>query len=274
MITLVVFSKDRAMQLDSLLRSVGDHCTGIDDVVVIADATSDLHERAYDQLAFDGTLLRQRALDVSLGVALAYALKRAEHVSFAVDDMIFYRPSDFGWAAKELDTEKAFVWSWRLGRRNNCVIDTCDGSFWCGPPGYAWHVDGSLYRTADYARTLERFYPQWREARTPNDLEGTVAMRADEWAPGILHLGPIEPTCMTWQINQAHVTPGVRRAPFTAVSETQLDALAEAYLAGRRVDNERLYADLSWTVRFQKRPGRAHVEACEESAAFYASLIR
>ena len=272
------------MQLDSLLRSVKDHCVGIDSIWVMMKSSSALHFEANNRVCVQHqtvkghpsiTLLEQEDELGGLGWHMGWALKEAErgHIAFAVDDMTFYRPSDFARAAIVLGAVPGFVWSWRHGAdRLHSVRAGSD--FWRGPAGYAWHVDGSLYRGSDYLRTLDRFYPKWREARTPNDLESTVAMRADEWAHGLTHLGPLEPTCMTWQINQAHATPGVRRAPFASVPETQLDALAQAYLAGKRVYNEKLYADTSWTTRFQKQPGKTHVEASEESAAFYASLIR
>jgi len=275
MITLVVFSKDRALQCDSLLRSVKDHCTGIDEVKVIAHASTSRHEKAYWEMANDErTPFHELRMEVDkpLGTMVEELIFGSKHIAFAVDDQIFYRPSNFALAAKTLDAEKAFVWSWRYGAERPDA--ECSTGFWRGPAGYAWHVDGSLYRTADYVWTLDHFYPGWRtEARTPNDLEGVVAARA-KWSSGIIHVGPLEPTCMTWQINQAHATPGVRRAPFVVVPETQIDALAAAYLAGRRVDNEKLYADLSWTTRFQKQPGQTHVAACEEASRFYAELIR
>lgn len=287
MITLVVFSKDRAMQLDSLLRSVEDHCTGIDRTIVIAKATSPLHDRAYVELGKHYVRSMRHLWTDSpsmlgtlpvLGRLLHDAIVEnghPDHVAFAVDDMIFYRPSDFTRASTVLNSLPAFVWSWRHGAADRLDAVRAGADFWRGPAGYAWHVDGSVYLTTDYTRTLDRYYSDWRtQAKTPNDLEGVVAARAEEWSGGLTHVGPLEATCMTWQINQAHATPGVRRAPFASIPATQLDALAEAYLAGRRVDNQKLYDDLSWTTRFQKRARQEHVEACEEAAAFYASCIR
>lgn len=286
------------MQLDSLLRSIKDHCSGVERVVVIANSSSAIHTRAYlrlldehggghiiDALAWDAPIPPpskprdpfwdkvRKAVPGPLGIELSRLLPTTGYVGFAVDDMVFFRPSNYTLAAAALEGMKAFVWSWRYGvSRPNAVRAGID--FWRGPAGYAWHVDGSLYRVSDYRAMLDRFYSEWREAKTPNDLEGTVAARANEWSAGLTHLGPLMATCMTWQVNQAHATLGVRRAPFAVVAETELDTLAQAYLDGKRVDNTALYADTSWTTRFQKRPGQTHVEACEEAAAFYASLIR
>lgn len=283
------------MQLDSLLRSIDDHCIGIDNVVVAWRATAPLHQQAYAQAIKSAALAcelhfvaeTRRPLGTTLQSALrgdydlvgasgVYAASGAppDHVGFAVDDMLFYGASNFAQATAILDARSAFVWSWRRGLATRPDSVRAGIDFWLGPAGYAWHVDGSLYRTMDYMRMLDQFYPAWKSARTPNELEGVVAANSEEWSSGLVHVGPIEPTCMTWQINQAHETPSIQRAPFAAVPATELDVLAEAYLAGRRVDNKKLYADTSWTTKFQKRQGLAHVEACEEAAVFYASLIR
>jgi hypothetical protein len=289
MITLVVFSKDRAMQLDSLLRSVKDHCTGITWVAAIVAASSDLHERAYDALAPEYeelggfTMLRQRAIG-GLGSALGLACKHGDHLALAVDDQLFYAPSDFRWAVKELDTERAFVWSWRLGQGANDAADTCDGSFWqCSALssdrdyGYLWHSDGVLYKTADYTKMLDAQLPDWRTgAYTPNDLEGLVAAKRKLWAPHVgPHLGPLEPTCITWQLNLAR-RDYASGSPAFELPETRLDVLAEAYLAGKRVDNEKLYTALRENPLRWNRPGDrpTHIRACEEASLYWASCVR
>ena len=321
MITLVVFSKDRAMQLDSLLRSVKDHCTGIDWIAAVVDASSDLHERAYDKLAAEYEepggfrMLRQRAVG-SLGVALGTACKHGEHLALAVDDQLFYAPSDFKKAAFSLDEHNAFVWSWRLGLRPNrietercpCPFDEADPHWLCSAfdmaferfskklyfniswainatlsanddpnYGYLWHSDGALYRTATYTRMLDAWLPDWRTGDyTPNDLEGLVAGRAARWKPSTgPHVGPLSPTCITWQLNLA------RRAyasgsPAFELPETRLDALAQAYLDGKRVDNEKLYTALRENpLRFNQPGDRpTHVRACEEASRFWAGCVR
>lgn len=286
MITLVVFSKDRALQCDSLLRSVKDKCSGIDRVVVIAKASTSKHETAYWEMGNDERVpfheLRIE-LDKPLGRMIEELVFGSQHVAFAVDDQLFYRSSDFAFAAKTLDQERAFVWSWRLGFNPDATLsaDTCDGSFWaCSPlvghPDYRYlfHTDGALYRTPDWTAMLNEYLPDWRTGQyIPNDLEAAVAARRSEWAPTIgHHLGPLDPTCITWQLNRVQSKYG---SPASNVVDTSVDVLAEAYLAGKRVDNEKLYIDTSWTTRFNPvgvRP--THVWACAEASRFYAGLIR
>lgn len=286
MITLIIFSKDRAMQLDSLLRSVREHCTGIDDVAVIARASSELHIESYrairDTDLYDAFVCDGPGNDTPIGQHLDIALLDYSHVALAVDDQIFYAPSDFAWAAKELDTEKAFAWSWRLGQGNNAAGDTCDGSFWrCSALtddhdyGYLFHSDGALYKTFDYEVMLGHYLPDWRTGQyTPNDLEAAVAARKSDWAAKTgPHLGPLKSTCITWQLNRVQTKYG---SPAAEIPGTNVDALAAAYIAGKRVNNDILYAMLQADPLCWNPPGArpTHVYASEQASKVWASCIR
>lgn len=323
-ITLVVFSKDRAMQLDSLLRSVKDHCTGIDNVAVIAKASNQFHEMAYAAMdkTFPGPdvvmVLSTENTPEHLGAVLGHFLgiaadgrfrplrdedaayidtirnQQLTHIALAVDDQFFYAPSDFAGAAEALDQQNAFVWSWRLGELEpskfggNCLpgVEMPSPSLphWACSPlvadrdyGYVWHSDGALYKTYNYTQMLDRWLPDWRTGDyTPNDLEGLVAAKRQLWAPRVgPHLGPTKPTCITWQLNLAR-RDYASGSPAFELSETRLDALAAAYLAGKRVDNEQLYAALREDpLRFNLPGDRpTHVRACKEASRFWASAIR
>lgn len=285
MITLVVFSKDRAMQLDSLLRSVKDHCTGIDRVVPIVYASNAVHENAYWMLANDeSTLFTDLSVqieDAGLGGLLADRIGGSDHVALAVDDMTFYAPSNFLSAAVQLEGADAFVWSWRLGSTYRLTTEGIFG--WSYPAlgsdpdyGYLWHSDGAIYRTADYMKMLDIWRPGWRtEQYTPNDLEAAVAARKPQWAASVgPHLGPLSPTCITWQINRVQTRYG---SPAAEIPETNVDGLAELYLAGKRVDNEKLYAMLREKnlLRFNPPGARpTHVYASEEASLFWAGCVR
>jgi len=272
---------DRALQCDSLLRSIDDNVTGISRVVVIARATTELHERAYGELAFDGDLWMENGVPCS--TLLADAVDGCTYVTLAVDDQVFYRPTDFTNAIGTFEDEKAFVWSWRLGHKTGVTSARTD--HWiCSAAGtrdesyrYLFHSDGALYRRGDYVRLLDRYVPGWQKrALIPNDLEAGPAAAQREWQMSVgPHVGPLEATCMTWQLNKESSTRGRYGAPWCEIPETRLDALAEAFLAGRRVDNVKLYADTSWTTRFQRHDSLpTHVYACEEASRFYADLIR
>jgi hypothetical protein len=281
MITLVVFSKDRAMQLDSLLQSVKDHCTGIDRVMVVAKASNALHAEAYRRLRKDGEYDDIVCDDVPIGRELSLAIEDSVHTALAVDDMTFYAPSDFKKATEELNAEGAFVWSWRLGWRKPGVEWDFETFWYCSALspdpdyGYLWHTDGSLYKTEHYVRTLDMHLPDWRTGSyTPNDLEAAVVARAKRWKPLVgPHLGPLQPTCITWQLNRVQMKYG---SPAAEIPETNVDALAKVYLEGKRVDNDALYGMLNANPLRWNPPGArpTHVYACEEASRFWASCIR
>lgn len=273
---------DRAMQCESLLRSLRDHATGIDRTVVIARATSLLHQEAYTALKTEHSECRVVSDVLGCSVHLAQVLEDGpDHVALAVDDQLFYRQSDFAHAVKELDSARGFVWSWRLGEKPNTTQNR--GAFWqCSPPiddvdyGYLFHSDGAVFHANEYTALLDRFLPGWRNnALIPNNLEGHVAACYPQWCADVgPHIGPLKPTCITWQINK-EVTTREYGAPWITIPETELDVLAQAFLAGKRVDNQALYADLSWVTRFQKSgDGPTHVTACAEASRFYATMIR
>jgi len=298
-ISLVVFSKDRAMQLDSLLRSVCDNCTGIKHVAVIAKASSQLHIDAYKLLRETETYDELTVAGPDGGLPLGHDLAAladdyadgvpTDHIALAVDDQLFYAPSDFRKAAFSLDEHKAFVWSWRLGLRKDrsetercpCPLDEADPHWLCSAfendpdYGYLFHSDGALYRTSAYVNKLDTWLPDWRTGNyTPNDLEAAVTARAARWKPSVgPHVGPLSPTSITWQLNRVQTKYG---SPAAEIPETNVDALARAYLEGKRVDNEKLYEALRADPLQWNPPGArpTHVYACEEASKFWAGCVR
>ncbi len=281
----IIFSMNRALQCDSLLTSLEDHATGIDTTAVICRTTSRLHIDAYDKAAelhpnadfcaetegFGCTQWLKRVLGT---------YKDITHVCINVDDQIYFRPADFQRAATTV-AHPVFIWSWRLGhtppwtyglKTHWAARDSADKHY-----GYLWHSDGALYELEAYLRMLNGSTPNWRTDSNliPNDLEQNAAMYCPIWGQRLIHCGPLEQTCITWQINKESTTESNYKAPWATVPETELNALAAAFLAGKRVDNQKLYNDLSWTTRFQKPTSApTHIEACPEAAAFYATLLR
>jgi len=293
-IETIIFSMDRAMQCESLLRSMDDMCTGINHITVICRATGQLHEDAYTRLMSEERKVSTTFIQEGRGFGLAAALEDTvrtapdgSYVCINVDDQIYYRPADFRYAVSVLVERYAFVWSWRLGDPDWHHPNPHRGGYWLreNSPGrdhgYLWHSDGALYCREDYLRVLDGAAAaaeaglEWKkQSLTPNHLETIGVTHPHLWR-NRRHVGPSKPCCMTWQVNKESTTAGRFGAPWKTVPETELDVLAQAFLNGKRVQNDLLYKDHSWTQRFQQPDGiPTHVRACEEASKFYASLIR
>jgi FkbM family methyltransferase len=117
----MVFSKDRAMQLDGTLRSLLIHCKGSEsiDLKVLYTTSNEFHERQYRQLMTEYDLvefIRER----NFKQALISILSSYQYVLFLVDDNIFVRDFRFldvvGLLESHLD---AIGFSLRLGRNNS-----------------------------------------------------------------------------------------------------------------------------------------------------------
>jgi hypothetical protein len=177
--TTVVFSKDRALQLDAFLRSYRDHVTPLDDVQVLCRATSPRHRAAYEEL-FDeiGEWVRPCWQGESFKEDLLDMLPDAGNVVFFVDDMVFLRP----WTV----FERAGL-SLRLG--TNLTRDYASGDAQQDRPSL--NVDGEIFtwRWADgelawgYPLALDGHVFDLRELRpllrlahfsSPNTLESAL----------------------------------------------------------------------------------------------------
>ena len=278
------------MQLDSLLRSIERYCTGIDRVVVIAKASDQLHVNAYKQLVThcmaDEMCVSGPDGGAPLGYELDAALDGTDYVALAVDDQLFYAPSDFKVAAETLDEHLGFVWSWRLGFDPDftesclCLEDLKEHwltTSYAQSPDYSYlfHSDGAIYKTERYVQMLDRFLPDWRTGKyIPNDLEAAVVGQRAVWAATVgPHLGPPKPTCITWQLNRVQGRYG---SPAAELPETRTNTLAMAYLDGRRVDNEKLYTAMSRDAQQFNPPGArpTHVYASEAASKFWAECVR
>ena len=284
MITQIVFSMDRAFQCDSLLRSLKHNSSGLDKIVVLARASSPLHEEAYRRLQEDHRDVSVRMeTDKPCSVMLAHAIEDTDYVGLAVDDQFFYRELDYAFAVDRLEAERAFVWSWRLGHKEGVTQLRAPRYWLCSSLtddrdcGYLWHSDGSLYRKNDYVNMLDRYLPEWCiRPFIPNDLEQAVAARVGDWRMNVgPHIGPALQKCMTWQINKVSTTKGKYGAPWFEIISTGLDALAEKYVGGLRLDNAELYINTEWTTRFQQFDSLpTHVHACMDASRFYAKYIK
>lgn len=172
MIRTIIFSKDRAMQLDLLLWSMHKFALQLDDVCVLWSASRDRFYRAYRRLMRDYKIhwyLQSAFLD---DVSILTASVRP-YIQFLVDDCVFYRPLE---CPTEILPNTAYAP--RLGlnctRCGNIGVPQSvptqlyrdiggegDRDFDC-----TWSLDGHIYRREEIQPYLDR-----GGYSTPNELE-------------------------------------------------------------------------------------------------------
>jgi len=193
----LIFSKDRAMQLQAVIDSFFLHCGDSDrlKLFILYKTTNDLHRRQYEKLIdkypnisfIKETDFREQVLTV---------LKGFEYVLFLVDDNLFVRDFCLADIIKNLKTNPdAIGFSLRLGRNTNYCYPRDTGQSlpafeqlddgilrydWTRAEidfGYPLELSSSAYRTRDIAALLERFVFD-----NPNILEELMAANAGLYA--------------------------------------------------------------------------------------------
>ena len=110
-------SKDRAMQLDAVLRSISLHCRDIEnmDIKVIYLTTDSTHENQYDKLK-EKFAFAQFNRETDFREQVLIYIKEYEYVLFLVDDILFVRDFSIADMAESLgNNDDALGFSLRLG---------------------------------------------------------------------------------------------------------------------------------------------------------------
>ncbi len=186
----VVFSKDRAMQLDATLKSFFGCCTDASSAAlnVIYASSDKFHEDQYRELAREYptvNFVREKNFRADFLARIA----GAPELLLLVDDNIFVKPFCLADARAALEqNEDAIGFSLRLGRNTtHCYpLDRAQSVpefknvapgvakfFWLhaeGDFGYPLEVSSSLYRSRDLVPVLAK-----AEFSNPNSLEGQLA---------------------------------------------------------------------------------------------------
>jgi hypothetical protein len=192
-----IFSRDRAFQLEAMLRSFRSHVRDAEAVrlIVLFRATDARHARQYGQLASthpDVTFVAEQNFHEDLFSVIG----SSRVVMFLVDDTLITRPFSLGLALEALTREpRALGFSLRLGINTTYfyMLDRPQAlpAFqtmgrgvlqyeWRGAEhdfGYPLEISSSLYRTADLIPLLRDL-----EFRNPNTLEAEVATRSATFA--------------------------------------------------------------------------------------------
>ncbi len=193
---LIVFSKNRPLQLYAFLESVQRYVAGISSTTVIYNATDEHFaagyrqvQRDFPQVNFAHQLGRQ---DFKQTTFQAIATGSASYLIFAVDDIVVIDTVDLTLCARLLEKYKAYGFYLRLGSDiTHCYMTNQpspvpplkkrdSGSYqWCFEKGtgdwnYPNTVDMTLYRKSDVKQLMTTL-----QYTTPNTLEAGWASKAD-----------------------------------------------------------------------------------------------
>ena len=170
-LTCIIFSRDRAMQLDALLRSIELYSLSSFNVI-IQYSCSYIHRNSYEKLKKN--YIKYEFIEESSFMNTLQSIVQSIQTSclfFLVDDQVFIRPFNIMEILQKM--KKNTFFSLRLGR---CIIDfgiyherlypiykVLEGDFliwkwreniyqkdW----GYQFSVDGTVYRTLDIIRAM------------------------------------------------------------------------------------------------------------------------
>jgi hypothetical protein len=255
-VTCIVFSKDRAMQLDACLRSIKRYAPYIGPIVVVYRTTTSSFEAGYATLdrGERTTLMRQSS---SFRADVVEALKSAgEYVIFHTDDDVFFRPS----LLRPILNDDFAAFSLRLGlnttychtRNRSQVLPALKRSGallawnWSDARddfSYPMSLNGHLFRTSLVKRMLARAH-----FSNPNELEDELHLRrylAPRWM-----LACQASSVVSIPINIVTATHTNRSGSDPALAVEELN---KRFLAGERIDLEAM--DFS------------HVEAAHQEVA-------
>ena len=173
----VVFSKDRAMQVDAAIRSFDRHALNSAFVkhFVLYTTSNDKHSRQYDDAIASHPNWRFVRQGESFQKDLLSIVSGHEYVLFLVDDTLFVSDFDLDTAVLALSLRKdAIGFSLRLGKNTTYMYNIGESenvprmsSMGCGVHSYSWiaasdgsfgypiEVSSSLYRTEDLRKALD-----------------------------------------------------------------------------------------------------------------------
>lgn len=252
---LVVFSKDRPMQLDALLHSLHDHVQGLISVHVIYHAASDAFEQGYQILKetyshvhFIEQSRKAPSKDFKTHVVALFEQLQSEWIMFAVDDIVVTRPFNLREMIAALQRTGAYGFYVRLGA--NITYCYSENRTSAVPPlkhegegvyswqfgqgkqdwGYPNTLDMTLYRREDMLALCKSY-----AYRAPNALESEMT----RYHPGQRAKGLcFEHSCMVnIPLNMVQDFWTANRQMY-GLSAHELN---EMFLSGIRIDPSTLY---------------------------------
>lgn len=242
MIEAIVFSKDRPMQLDALLRSIRRHAPFLyGRIHVLVACSTDLYRNAYGVCQSENTHATF-VPELEFRPDLLGMLPADGLLAFHCDDDLFYR--DFAWPPiyGEQWSPHLFAYSLRLGLNTHYhyqpawgdqLIPKTNPWSWAeadGDFGYPFSLDGHLYDAAKIRSLLKLL-----DFASPNELEaaGDYYVRADPNRWGFLIACSARSSVLSVPANRVQDVIGNRYADR---SDWAPGVLLDRYLADERID--------------------------------------
>jgi hypothetical protein len=245
LINLIIWSKNRACQLDALLRSINEYAPNTFYPVVVAKAIGSDHQKAYDQLFSERSVPFTNEEDFYKDT-LQEITSDFEFTAFSTDDMIFYRELPSKPWLPELPNQ---IFSFRLGRNTtiqNChtgekqlplfnplVKDSC--LEWCPKDyiplsnyAYPLALDLHVFRTEYLQQLLKNIGP----FRNSNELESK--MQAYTYDIDVMRSYTESVAFNIPCNNLSSVTRAGEQFPYSN------EFLNEQYLSGKRIDIDKV----------------------------------
>lgn len=240
-IEVVIFSKDRACQLDALLRSM-DQFVKIEHRrnVLYTYSTNDFGH-AYRKVSADYpgvNFFKEVSFKYDLLNILESAKHERRHILFLVDDIIFTRVYAGGENIEAFNSnENILTISLRLGENitycqvrniNTVPHDFSQSNTWCwekahiGYWNYPMSVDGHIFRATDIVNLIESL-----DFSNPSTLEATLACNAINKP---LMIAEQEPFMVNLALNH------VQDVLINPSGDISADQLNRKYLNGEKID--------------------------------------
>ncbi|MGO9178336.1 MAG: glycosyltransferase family 2 protein [Candidatus Limnocylindrales bacterium] len=251
-VSVLVFSKDRPLQLDAALRSLKLDCDALDpaSVRVLYRTSTPFFASQYRVLAnqhADLAFVREQGFKADL----MRLVDGSRYVFFVVDDTLFVRQFSVAQAIRALESEPGCLGvSLRLGRNTRyCYtvdklqqppafegLDSGLLSFdWTQAEhdfGYPLEISSSIYRTEDLLPLLAEL-----EYQNPNTLEAALAARAASFRANLPRLACYQQS-VAFSV-PANLVQTAWRNRVDGRPELTVEALGRAFNQGQRLDVQR-----------------------------------
>ena len=252
-LVIIIFSKDRPLQLEATIGSFFLHCRNPGEMIIriIMKASNTLYEQAYRELEEEYAPHSgiKWIKEIDFRRQLLQLLPPFDYVLWLVDDNIFIRDFDLNECRRLLETNlDALGYSLRLGenttycypldRRQELpefkrISETTCKYGWTTAThdfGYPLELSSSLYRTRDLLPLLESVH-----FFDPNSLEAALAVQAGSYRTAFPYLLCGEKSVTFCNpVNKVQTTMAVNRAGNDGSYSPE--ALLELFNKGKRID--------------------------------------